>query len=157
MNAQDYMAEQIERMGQSMAHFAATTAPEKLTWQPLMEGSAATRSILEQIAECVGVNHYFAALLRGEEPPAGGMTLPDLTDAQEAKRHLAASTGVLAAAVRALDDGGLTRTFQTRRGQTTGKNLMIAAYRNMAYHTGQINLIQLLAGDADFHAPPTWL
>lgn len=157
MTAQDYMAEQIERIGQSMAHFAAVTDPEKLTWQPSVEGSAATRSILEQIAECVAVNHYFAALLRGDEPPAGGMTLPALTDAQEAERHLSASTAVLAAAVRALDDDGLTRTFQTRRGATLGKNLIMLAYRNMAYHTGQINLIQLLAGDAEFHAPPTWL
>jgi len=47
MNAQDYMAEQIERMGLILAHFVTTTAPEKLTWHPSVAGSAATRSILE--------------------------------------------------------------------------------------------------------------
>lgn len=157
MNAQDYMAEQIERMGLALAHFAASTAPKRLTWQPSVEGSAPTRSILEQIAECVGVNNSFAALLRGEGPPTGAMAIPEFTRVHEAQIQLIASTTVLADAVRGLEDDALTRTFQTRRGQTTGKNLMIAAYRNMAYHTGQINLIQLLAGDADFHAPPTWL
>lgn len=159
MNAQDYMAEQIERMGPILAHFVATTAPEKLAWKPYLEGSAGTRSILEQIAECVGVNHYFAALLRGDaaEMFPGGMTVPELTDGQEAQSQFVASTEVFAAAVRGLDDEALTRIFQTRRGPTTGKNLMMAAYRNMAYHAGQINLIQLLAGDADFHQPPTWL
>ena len=159
MNAQDYMAEQIERMGPILAHFVETTAPEKLTWQPMVEGSAATRSILEQIGECVGVNLIFAALLRGEGAgaPPGAYPVPQLTNASEAREQLIASTSALADAVRVLDDDGLTRTFQTRRGATTGKNLMIAAYRNMAYHLGQINLIQLLAGDAEFHAPSNWL
>ena len=157
MNAQGFMAEQIERMGPVLAHFVATTAPDKLTWKPLTESSAATRSVLEQIAECVGVNHSFAALLRGEGAPAGPMTLPELRNAQEAETQLINSAKALAAVVRALDDEALTRTFQTRRGSTTGKNLMIAAYRNMAYHAGQINLIQLLTGDAEFHTPPAWL
>ena len=159
MNAQEYMAEQIERMGPTLAHFVAATAPDKLTWTPSVAGSTATRNVLEQIAECVGVNLYFAALLRddGEGPPTGGMTLPEMTEAQETQEQLIASTTALAAAVRALDDAGLTRIFQTRRGPTPGKNLMMAAYRNMAYHAGQINQIQLLAGDAEFHAPPNWL
>ena len=157
MKAQEYMAEQIERMGAILAHFVATTAPDKLTWKPLTESSTATRSVLEQIAECVGVNHSFAALLRGEGAPAGAMTLPELKNAQEAETQLIDSAKALAAAVRALDDDALTRTFQTRRGPTMGKNLMIAAYRNMAYHAGQINLIQMLTGDAEFHTPPAWL
>ena len=159
MNAQEYMAEQIERMGPILAHFVEETAPDKLTWQPALEGSAPTRSVLEQIGECVGVNLVFAALLRGEGggAPLGAYPIMKITNAQEAREQLIAATRALAEAVRALDDEGLTRTFQTRRGQTTGKNLMMAAYRNMAYHLGQINLIQLLAGDAAFHAPPTWL
>lgn len=161
MNAQEYMAEQIERMGPILAHFVAATVPDKLTWKPLVEGSTegstATRSILEQMAECVGVNHSFAALLRGEGAPVGAMTLPELRNTQEAETQLIDSAKTLAAVVRALDDDALTRTFQTRRGATTGKNLMIAAYRNMAYHAGQINLIQLLTGDAEFHTPPGWL
>ena len=156
MNAQEYMAEQIERMGSALAHFAAATAEDRLTWQPSVEGSAPTRSVLEQIAECISVNHSFAALLRGEGAPTGAMTLPELKNMQEAETQLRDSAETLASAVRALDDEGLRHTFQTRRGATTGKNLMMAAYRNMAYHAGQINLIQLLAGDADFHVPPTW-
>ena len=157
MKAQEYMAEQIERMGPILAHFIATTAPDKLAWKPLTQSSTATRSIMEQVAECVGVNHSFAALLRGEGVPAGAMALPELRNAQEAETQLIDSAKALAAVIHALDDEALTRTFQTRRGSTTGKNLMIAAYRNMAYHAGQINLIQMLIGDAEFHTPPAWL
>ncbi len=158
MNAQEYMAEQIEKMGPILAHYVATTAPDKLNWQPHVEGSAPTRSVLEQIGECIVVNRFMAAMLRGEDvkPPAGGWVGPEFADAQDAQNQLIDSTTQLAAAIRQLDDEGLNRTFQMRRGPTSGKNLMMMAYRNMAYHGGQINFIQLLAGDEEFHMPPQW-
>lgn len=158
MNAQEYMAEQVEKMGPILAHYVATTAPDKLHWQPGVEGSAPTRSVLEQIGECVVVNRFMAALLRGEDvkPPAGGWTGPDFVDAQDAQNQLIDSTKQLADAIRRLNDADLDRTFQMRRGPTSGKNLMMMAYRNMAYHGGQINFIQLLTGDDEFHMPPQW-
>ena len=158
MNAQEYMAEQVERIGPILAHYVATTDPSKLDWEPAVEGSAPTRSVLEQIGECVVVNRHFAALLRGENPPlpAGGWTHEGFADSQDAQEQLIASANELAQAIRAFDDDGLARTFQLRRGPTTGKNLLIMAYRNMAYHAGQINFIQMLAGDAEFHMPPAW-
>ena len=158
MTAQEYMAEQTERMGPMLAYFVAATAPDKLKWEPSAEGSAPTRSVLDQIAECVGVNRRFAALLRGDEilPSAGNSPVPEFTDAQDAQDQIIASASELAASIRGLDDEALERTFQRDRGPTTGKILMMAAYRNMAYHAGQINQIQLLTGDAEFHAPPGW-
>jgi hypothetical protein len=158
MTAQEYMAEQTARMGQIIAHYVATTHPDKLNWQPQMEGSAPTRSVLEQVGECVVVNRHFAALLRGEDVqvPAGGWIGPDFADSQDAQNQVIASATQLAEVIRALDEEALNRAFQLRRGPTTGKNLMIMAYRNMAYHGGQINLIQLLTGDAEWHMPPAW-
>lgn len=158
MKAQEYMAEQIEKMGPILAHYVATTAPDKLDWQPSIEGSAPTRSVLEQVGECVAVNRFMAAMLRGEDvkPPAGGWQVPEFADGQDAQNQLIASTTELAAAIRALGDDDLNRAFQMKRGPTIGKNLMMMAYRNMAYHSGQINFIQLLTGDEEFHMPPQW-
>ncbi len=158
MNAQEYMAEQVEKMGPILAHYVATTAPDKLDWQPSVEGSAPTRSVLEQIGECIAVNRFMAATLRGEDvkPPAGGWQVPAFADSQDAQQQLIASATELADAIRNMNDDDLNRAFQMRRGPTIGKNLMMMAYRNMAYHGGQINLIQLLTGDEEFHMPPQW-
>ncbi|MGI4789633.1 MAG: DinB family protein [Janthinobacterium lividum] len=140
MTAQEYMAEQTERMGPMLAHFIAATAPDKLRWEPFMEGSDSTRSVLDQVAECVDVNRQFAASLRGDEiPPASGSSSPiEFTDAQDAQDQIIASARELAVSIRGLDDEALERTFQSSRGPRTGRNLIIAAYRNMAYHAGQI-------------------
>ena len=50
----------------------------------------------------------------------------------------------------------LHRKFQHPRGLFVGSNLIMMCLRNMAYHAGQINLIQMLSGDGEFHVPPKW-
>ncbi len=156
MNIQSYAADQTERIAASLAHFVATTDPARLDWELPTEGAGYTRSILDQIAECVERNHRFAALLRGEPAPAT-LLAPRFTDGQDAQAQLVSSAGELAVVIRAVADDALETLIQTPRGGAPIKNLMLAAYRNMAYHAGQINFIQTLAGDAEFHAPPTWL
>jgi hypothetical protein len=156
MTIQNYAADQTERMAASLAHFVATTDPARLGWELSAEGGGHTRSILDQIAECVERNRRFAALLRGETAPAPAPALR-VTDGQNAQAQLVSSAGELAVAIRAVADDALETLIQTPRGGAPVKNLMLAAYRNMAYHAGQINLVQILAGDAEFHAPPTWL
>lgn len=158
MTTQELLAEQIERMGESLAHFIETTSPEQRTWKPQVTGSAPTRSVLEQASECIAVNRNFAALLRGEqvEVPTGGAVGKELLDLEEARTELIESSRELAAAVRALDEEALDRRFAHWRGPVPGKSLVMGAFRNMAYHAGQINLIQILGGDAAFHTPPTW-
>jgi hypothetical protein len=154
MTIQNYAADQTERMAASLAHFVATTDPSRLGWELSAEGGGHTRSILDQIAECVVVNRRFAALLRGEPAPA---PTPRFTDGQDAQAQIVSSAGELAVAIRAVADDALETLIQTPRGGAPIKNLMLAAYRNMAYHAGQVNFIQILAGDAEFHAPPSWL
>lgn len=158
MNAQEYMAEQIERMGEALAHFIETTEASQRTWKPQITDSVPTRSALELVSECIATNRYFAAMLRGEEVnrPAGGAQGETLHEASEAQAHIIASSKELAAAVRNLPDASLHQTYPLWRGPVLGKHLMIGAYRNMAYHAGQINYIQILSGDAEFHLPPTW-
>ncbi|MBB6050457.1 DinB family protein [Armatimonas rosea] len=157
MTAQELLAEQIELIGDSLAHYIETTAPDRLNWQPQLPSSAPTRSALEQAAECIAVNRAFAALLRGDTavPSLADEVTP--TSPTEARARLQASCAELAAVIRVSHDSLFESLFPTRRGQRTGKGLMIGAYRNMAYHSGQINLLQILAGDGEFHVPSTWI
>ena len=153
MTIQEYVADQTERIAASLSHFVATTDPARLSWELTAEGGGHTRSVLDQIAECVGVNHRFAALLRGELTP----DIPSAPhSAAEVEAQLTASAGELAAAIRAVPDNALDNVIETPRGAVIVKNLILASYRNMAYHAGQINFIQMLAGDAEFHAPSNW-
>lgn len=158
MTVQEFMAEQIARMGDSLASFLESTQADKVSWRPEQPGSAPTRSVLEQAQECVAVNRYFAALLRGEhiEAPAGGVKGDPITTAADARRQLDESSRELSSAIRGLNDAALAATYSHWRGPVTGDKLMIGAYRNMAYHAGQINLIQILSGDAEFHVPSSW-
>ena len=158
MHVPEYMAAQTERMTDSLAHFIASTQEDKLQWQPQTEGSAPTRSVLEQIAECIMVNRMIAAGLRGEtpSPPAASGPALVLTSGLEAQEQLRTSGAELAAAIRTMTEEDLERMYQHPRGQFLGANLIMMPLRNMAYHAGQINLIQMLAGDPEFHVPPQW-
>ncbi len=153
MTLQDCIAEQTERVAAALADFAATTAPDRLHWEPTGEGGAKGRSVLDQIAECIGVNFRFAALLRGEPAPEAPLAPQS---AAEAEQQLTASAGALAATIRALSDDALESAIPMPRGPLLTRSAMLAPFRNMAYHAGQINFIQTLAGDTEFHSPPTW-
>jgi hypothetical protein len=155
MTAQEYQADAIERAGAYLAHFIATTAPDRHDWVPQVDGAAGLRSALDQVAECIAVNRIFAALLAGDtpSPPAPDAPRP-FTDADDARAQLLQSAVSLAAVVRTLTDGDLAREFVTRRGPVPGAAAIEIPYRNMQYHAGQINQLQLLYGDAEFHSPP---
>jgi len=152
----EFQARRIERMAASLAHFMTTTAPDKLEWSPATDTNSQTRSVMAMVGECVQVNRYVAALLRGETPEWAASSIT-FTDSEDAKQQLVASGQELAAAVLALDEDALTRLYPHWRGPLPGESLLEAPYRNMAYHAGQVNMIQLLSGDTEFHLPPTWL
>jgi hypothetical protein len=158
MTVQEYVARQTERMAESLAHFIGSTKEDRLNWQPPSEGSEPCRSAYQQIGECVQVNRRLAMLLRGEPMPSGPPQTAEIPFAgpQEAQEQLRASAKEMADAIRALPDDGLAREFPHPRGVMRGENFILTAYRNMAYHAGQINYIQTLYGDAEFHLPPNW-
>jgi hypothetical protein len=157
----EYQARKIERMAASLAHFITATDPARLDWRPTVDEKSQTRSVLAQAGECVAANRYTAALLRGENTPPipgrDGNPLVTLASSDEAEQQLIASGQELAAAVRALEEGALAHLYPHWRGPVQGEVMIEVAYRNMAYHAGQINMIQLLAGDTEFHVPLTWL
>ena len=77
-----------------------------------------------------------------------------ITDAGSAQTELRKSAAEVAAAIRALPDDALTRNYQTQMMTLLGEVLIDMPYRNMTYHGGQINFIQLLLGDKEFHMAP---
>jgi hypothetical protein len=158
MTVPEYMARQTERMAEALAHFVATTPEDKLVWHPTLEGGSPTRSILEQVGECVSVNRFLAALMRGESVamPPGGRPEIHFKNGQDAQEQLVTSARELTVAMRALTPEDLVRPYAHPRGPILGENLIIMCYRNMAYHAGQANFIQILYGDTEFHVPPTW-
>ena len=158
MNVQDCMAAQTERMAASMTHFLVSMPEDKLTWVPAIDGSAPLRNALQQTGECIVVNRLIAAVLRGEDVKGtpGAYPEPAFANAQEAGEQLRTSAQELASAIRAMTEGDLTRVYAHPRGQMQGQNILMMCLRNMAYHSGQINLLQMLYGDPEFHVPPNW-
>jgi len=150
---QDFQARQIELIGSAFAFWLGTTKSDKLDWKPKAEGEASQcRSALEQVAECVGVNRGFAAVLRGEKPPERGEDVP-FTDLEDAQRQITDSTKEFADAVRGLDDGFLDKKYMTPFGELAGMTMVTLPAMNMQYHSGQVNFLQTLYGDTEFRMP----
>lgn len=158
MTIGEFQAKKIERIAEALAHFVETTREDRLAWEAPGENGAKGRTVLEQASECVVVNRLFAALLRGEpvDAPTARANAPVYVDSGSACADLRKSGRELAEAVRRLSDSDLERAFPFWRGPVAGEILIEMGYRNMAYHAGQVNFIQTLYGDAEFHVPPMW-
>ncbi len=155
MTVAEWQAYLIERAATTMAHFIGTTDPERLSWTPAVDGGPHTRSVLQQTAECVSINRRFASLLRGDSLAQSDE--PHFEDAATAQQELIASGQELAQAVRDAGTDALGREYSTRMGPLSGAVLFELPLTNMHYHSGQINMIQLLYGDEEFHVPPKFL
>jgi hypothetical protein len=154
MTIQEFQGGAVERAAATLAHFLDTTAEDKRDWTPTIEGASGLRSAKEQVRECILVNRMIAKILRGEAvqtstPPSQSQEQP-FSDIEEAQAKLIESGRVLGDAIRAMSDDDLTREFPTRRGPMLGYLLLEMPLRNMHYHGGQINLLQLCYGDTEF-------
>jgi hypothetical protein len=159
MTVGEFQAKKIERIAAALAHFIETTRPDRLDWNVPGEGESKGRSVLEQASECALVNRLGVKLLRGEEVDraAAQANAPRYASAADAGQDLIGSAAELASAIRTMTDEDLARTYPCWRGPVSGEVLVEMAYRNMAYHAGQVNFIQCLYGDNEFHVPPTWM
>ena len=155
MTVPQYMADATERGAAFLTHFVESTPPEKRDWTPSVAGAVDLRSMLDMVGECIAANRMFVGILQGAPPPAvGPIDAPrPFSTWEEGKAQLAESAKALGDAIRSLTDADLERTFTTRRGEMPCTYLIEMAVRNMHYHTGQVNLFQLLYGDAVFHFP----
>ena len=159
MTVFEFQASRIERIAAAMAHFIATTRDDALDWHPPIEG-ADTRSIYEQVGECVLTNRSFAAALRGEnrdpKPARDASAAIVFADSQDAQRQIVESAAELAKAVRGMNEEDFDREYPHWSGPIRGEIFIEMPYRNMAYHAGQVNYIQTLYGDTEFHVPEFW-
>jgi len=137
-----------------MASFVESTQADILSWRPEIPGSAGTRTILEMVGECVAVNRRFAAKLAQKSEEA--ITQPVLASAEDAISQIVESGQNLATVIGNLSDEALGADYVHAGNRLSGTSLIVGAYRNMAYHCGQINLIQMLRGDAEYHRPDSW-
>jgi hypothetical protein len=155
MTVPEYMADATERAAAFLTHFVESTPPEKRDWTPPLAGAVELRPMLDMVGECILANRMFASVLQGAPPPsASPIEAPRPFESwEDGKLQLAESAKALADVIRGLTDADLEKTIVTRRGPLPCAQVIEMATRNMHYHTGQVNLFQLLYGDAVFHFP----
>lgn len=148
-SAFEFQARQAIGAAKNLAHAVKMTQAERLEWEPKCGEESSTRSVLDQVVECVRVNRRIASWLAGD---FGELSEPaPIGDADEAQVQLMASAQTLSDTIRVLDNDVLDREIETAWGPMKGRVLMTIPVANMYYHMGQINFIQRLYGDAEDH------
>ena len=170
MTVQEFQADKIEGAAKLLAFWLGAMPEDKQSWVPEVAGAAGLRTAREQVAECAAANRFFTALLKGEKP---ALFRPfevksEYTTLEEAQQDLIVNgpggrgERVQIGKRRKRRRGGYT-SGQTwfeglipqlrRQYRMTGYQVIEFPYRNMTYHGGQLNQLQLLYGDAEFHIP----
>jgi hypothetical protein len=155
MTIPQYMAGRLAGVGALVAHWIETTPADKRDWLPPVPGSAMSRTILDMLAELIQVNQLVLAGLDGVTGPEGHpMHANRQFETCEQGLDLFRETlAALVARWESFDEDDLSRTIAFGERQFPVADLLEIPYRNLAYHGGQINLIQLLAGDPEMHRP----
>lgn len=159
MNLLEFQAIRAERNGQFLAFFVDNTPKERLDWHPKGEEGSQARSILEMSTECIMINRYITALLKGENPERpqmGQQSEFGVDDPEKLCNALISSSKELADAIAQMKEDALDQDYPHWRGPLKGITLIEMPCRNMEYHGGQINYIQTLYGDMEFRVPKTW-
>ena len=146
----EWQAWATENAADALAFWIEKTQDDKVGWAPTMEGSVSTRCALDLGSECIGVNKMMASMFRGETPARDEVRY---TDKAKCIADLKASGKILGDAIRGMSAEAVEKTYETPFGPMPGKMLLQIALGNMQYHGGQVNLIQLLYGDAKFYIP----
>jgi uncharacterized damage-inducible protein DinB len=116
----------------------------------------ATRTVADIVYEVNLVNDHIGMVLRGEEPfpwPDGGwIKAPeDFRSKAVVVEAFEKSSQRILATVEALSAEQLAETVQTERGETTRFQRCQFMAVHMWYHSGQLNFIQTLRGDDNWH------
>ena len=159
MTVQEYLAKQTISIAEGFVHFVKLTPADRRDWQIEIQDGTHTRSMIDQMGECVVVNRLFARLLSGEIVSPEEIALQEqiIIGVDDIEKQLLESANALAKAIAALPDDGLEKVYTHPRGfQIRGEKLVLMGFRNMTYHVGQVNFIQTLYGDHVFQAPSNW-
>ncbi len=161
MTVSEFQSRRILRISIAVAHFISTTPEDRLSWEPDGLNGAKGRNIFSMASEIVIVNSLVSGLLAGTitEPIKPSEHLPPINfvDSADAQAQILSSGETLADTVRNMSESDIENVYPHWAGPLKGEILIEMTYRNMAYHAGQINFIQILLGDSEFHVPPgTW-
>jgi uncharacterized damage-inducible protein DinB len=151
MTVAQFQARQIEKAAKMMCHFVESTHEDRLRWCPATEDASKARCVMDLIGECVEANRRILCYLTGQEAPPRPTTFDDFETVADATTALNESAQALADEVRKLEGDALMQIVKTHRGEMPAALAMQFPLRNMTYHIGQINMIQLLYGDTVFH------
>ena len=115
-----------------------------------------TRSVADIVTEIISVNDRFLVRLQGGEPQAfnyeGWMKAPPTMQTQAAvSEGLSHSIGKLIAYAEGASPEDLEIVQETPMGHQSKYEILLIAASHILYHDGQINYIQTLLGDTDFH------
>ena len=155
MTVQEFQAEKIEGAAKLLAFWLGSMPEDKQSWVPEVAGATGLRSAQDMVAECAAANRFFAGLLGGGTPTPFHPFEVKATygSLEEAQQDLIASATECAGVIRSLTDAQLEQEHALGRWKMTGYQVIEFPYRNMTYHGGQLNLLQLLYGDTEFHIP----
>jgi len=150
-----YMAGRLANIGNLVIHWIETTPEDKRDWLPPVPGSAMTRTVYDMLAELIQVNELVLAGIDGTPAPEGHPmeASRQFTSGDEGIARFRHTLDQLVQRWLAFDDNDLDRTIPFGARTFTAADLLEIPYRNLCYHGGQINLIQLLAGDPEMHRP----
>jgi hypothetical protein len=113
------------------------------------------RTVADIVYEVNLVNDHVGMVVRGEEPfvwPEGLVKAPaDFQTKQAVIEGFERSSHRIIATVDALTPEGIEATIDTEDGETTRFERFRFITLHLWYHSGQLNFIQTLLGDADWH------
>lgn len=115
------------------------------------------RSPVDYSHEIAVINRRIAIRLRGEDPGAwpgpekGFIRAPADMSAQEVVESVQESFDAVVAAFDAFDERELETEIVLPQGKTSALDLASLAIVHSAYHDGQLNYAQTMAGDEEVH------
>lgn len=142
-----------KHIGMAMEGFVAALShipDDKLDWAPMGKAKPA----LAIAVEIETSNKWLAAELRGEEGAGAVWETMDPSSCPTREAATAALRESLVELETALDEATDEVFGETRElpwGQSTVAEMCGMGAIHIAYHSGQLNYIQLLLGDEEFH------
>ena len=124
-----------------------STPADKVDWKP-DDTSMSPKDMVEHLA---GANHYFAAMIKGVEPPAPPDEPPQFT-LEQAMQFFDESCQMMAQTIESIPDDKLTDVRETPFGHSINvRYAMTIPASHIAYHWGQLSYLQKQYGDMEDH------
>ena len=116
----------------------------------------ATRTVADIVYEVNMVNDHIGMVVRGEEAPAwpdeGWIKAPfDFQTKEAVIAGFKASSDLALTTAAAINQEQMQSTVKTEQGDRTIEDRIRFMAIHIWYHSGQLNFIQTLLGDAGFH------